>query len=165
MTPGDVTGLTTGMSAVAAGYFHTCAVTTAGGLKCWGGNDYGQLGNGTTTDSLTPVNVATPFTDDQLNPGTILIKAVHFTELRTRINVQLVRFGQPTHSFTNPIVAGVSVIQALDLTELYTAANNALTAASQPTIAVPAITPRVTISIVSHINNLRAAVLTMEALP
>jgi alpha-tubulin suppressor-like RCC1 family protein len=42
---------------VATGGHHTCVVTPSGSLQCWGSNGYGQLGNGTTTDSLVPVNV------------------------------------------------------------------------------------------------------------
>jgi alpha-tubulin suppressor-like RCC1 family protein len=46
-----------GLVAVAGGYEHACALTTAGGVQCWGQNGSGQLGNATTTPSLAPIAV------------------------------------------------------------------------------------------------------------
>ncbi len=46
------------ISALAAGYDHACAVSATGTLGCWGENQWGQLGDGTTTDRLRPVSIA-----------------------------------------------------------------------------------------------------------
>ena len=51
------TGLLSGIASIAAGFAHTCAVSTTGGVYCWGYNPYGQLGNNSTTQSNAPVQV------------------------------------------------------------------------------------------------------------
>ncbi|MCX6409497.1 MAG: RCC1 domain-containing protein [Actinobacteria bacterium] len=43
---------------IAPGGAHTCALTTSGGVKCWGRGNYGRLVNGAApNDQLTPVDI------------------------------------------------------------------------------------------------------------
>jgi hypothetical protein len=52
-----------GVAAVSNWGLSACGFTTAGGAWCWGRNDFGQLGDGTTTGRLTPVQVTGLSTD------------------------------------------------------------------------------------------------------
>uniref|UniRef100_UPI00048990A2 RCC1 domain-containing protein n=1 Tax=Salinispora fenicalii TaxID=1137263 RepID=UPI00048990A2 len=50
----------TTITTVAAGAYHSLALTSADTLLAWGYNIFGQLGDGTTTDKSTPVAVDLP---------------------------------------------------------------------------------------------------------
>jgi alpha-tubulin suppressor-like RCC1 family protein len=58
LTPTPVLGLESGVATINLGSNHSCAVTKAGAVRCWGGNTFGQLGNGGTTDQSTSVAVS-----------------------------------------------------------------------------------------------------------
>jgi len=55
--PITVSGIS-GAIAVVGGGYHVCAVLSDQTMRCWGENDFGELGNGSTANSSTPVPVS-----------------------------------------------------------------------------------------------------------
>jgi alpha-tubulin suppressor-like RCC1 family protein len=65
-----------GVSQVAAGDGHACACRNDGSVVCWGDNSQGQLGDGTTNDSSSPVPVEGLPASDLLAAGDMFACAV-----------------------------------------------------------------------------------------
>ena len=67
--PVDVSGITGATRISADGGWHTCALLPGGAVKCWGNNDYGQLGNGSWASSSVPVDVSAIADATQVSVG------------------------------------------------------------------------------------------------
>jgi hypothetical protein len=52
--PGPVPGLPSAVVALAGGWYHTCALLADGHVRCWGENQFGELGDGTLADHDDP---------------------------------------------------------------------------------------------------------------
>jgi alpha-tubulin suppressor-like RCC1 family protein len=77
-TPGTVTVSTSvalaGVTGIAAGAYHSLAIV-AGGVRSWGYNGLGQLGNNTFTDSSVPVDVQAPLGETGFLKGVSAVAA------------------------------------------------------------------------------------------
>ena len=108
------------------------------------------------------------FTDDPLISGTAPIRAIHFAELRGRINALRVRFGLQPFTWTDAILTGITVstvhIEQLReaLIAAYLAAIGAGVNITLPSFSDNPLVPQQTPARTIHIEQLRAAVLVLE---
>ena len=111
------------------------------------------------------VRVTAPFTDDPIVPGVTPVRAVHFTELRARIDVLRSEAGLASFRWMDPeLRAGVTRVRLVHLLELREALAAAYAAAGRAaprwTDASPA--SGSTPIRAAHVTELRAAVLALE---
>jgi alpha-tubulin suppressor-like RCC1 family protein len=59
-TPVRVSGISGAVAVTAGWWHHSCALLGDATVRCWGMNEWGQLGNGTATGSSTPVLMRGP---------------------------------------------------------------------------------------------------------
>ena len=110
-------------------------------------------------------SVSIPFTDDPIRPGVTPVRAVHFTELRTRIDGLRSAAGLERFAWTDPILTpGVTPVRLVHFLELRSSLAAAYAAAGRPaprwTDAVPvAGTTRIR---AAQLMELRAAVVALE---
>lgn len=86
---------------------------------------------GTSGDSNVDLATTVIFTDDPLQPGVTVIKAVHLAQLRTAVNAVRALAGLAAATFTDAASPGV-VVKAVHITELRTALDQALSALGLP---------------------------------
>ncbi|MBW2263463.1 MAG: hypothetical protein JRG91_15970 [Deltaproteobacteria bacterium] len=95
LSPADVVGLS-GADQVCGGFYHSCARLTSGQVRCWGRNTYGELGNGTSTRSLTPVGVL-PVTGSGYLGGVLEISCGNYHNCARLSSGQMVCWGFNGH--------------------------------------------------------------------
>ena len=57
VTPLDVAGLTSNISAIAAGKQHSCALEISGTVRCWGDNRHREVGEESESEKVRPVEL------------------------------------------------------------------------------------------------------------
>ena len=115
--------------------------------------------------AITPTGGVNGFTDDPLVPGVTPVKAVHFRELRTRIDALRTGAGLSAYAWTDPaLTPGLSRVRSVHLTELRTALDAAYAAAGQPSPAYTdaRVTAGTTPIRAAHVTELRTAVVELE---
>ena len=87
-------------------------------------------GSTRTATQLFRVTVLQPFTDHPIVPGETPVKALHFTELRSRIDALRSTAGLGRFAWTDPVLrAGVTRVRLVHLTDLRSALAEAYSAA------------------------------------
>ena len=125
-------------------------------------------GSNTSANQRFTVTVTVPFTDDPLVPGVTPVKAVHFTELRARIDEVLVAAGLEPFSWTDPVLtAGVTPVRRQHLDEMRAMLNVAYdrTGRARPRWTDPVSVRGTTPIKAVHLMELRAALMALSATP
>ena len=151
-----VSGSTATVRAVSAGTVTVTVTATDVG---------GSNATATLAFRVTVALALTTFTDDPILPGVTPIKAVHFMELRQRIDLLRVGAGLPGFAWTDPVLtAGVTPVRLPHLLELRRALSAAYRASGRAGPVFTDAVPRSGTTVIRavHLSELRAAVVALE---
>jgi hypothetical protein len=136
-----------------------------GGLTFVGVQGANTLGSTGRITGIAFAAVVPPFIDEPFSGLTPVIKAVHITELRTRIDAVRAQYGLGPYTYTHPtLTVGLTLVQAIHLSDLRLALADVYiaTGTAQPSYTDPTLTSGATVVKLAHITELRAAVLAIE---
>ena len=104
-----------------------------------------------------------PFTDEPVTAGVTVIKGVHITELRARVDILRARYGVPAFNWMDPAIGATTQVRAQHILDLRTALGPAYVAANMtpPTYTDPALAAGMPPK-AAYINELRAAIITLD---
>ena len=176
-------GQTAGLAVVATGsslsyqWYAGTSGTTASPIRGAAANTYTTLpltrtrrywvrvSNGAGSVDSNTATITVTFTDSTLTAGSSVIRIVHVTELRARIDALRIARGLGVYAWIDPgLVARSTPVRAVHITDMRTALSQVYVAAGRmpPTFTDPVLTPAVTLVKRAHIDELRAAVLAIE---
>ena len=128
--------------------------------------DRGGLSAAQTFTVTVSTTVTGPFTNDPIRPGVTPVRAVHFTELRARIEALRREMGLGRFVWTDPVltvgVTPVRLVHLLELREALAAAYAAAGRAAPRWAAAAAAGEGTTLIRAAHLMELRAAVVALE---
>ena len=127
--------------------------------------DVGGSNTAATQSFTVTVTAVAPFTDHPIVPGETPVRAIHFSELRSRIDALRTRGGLAAYGWTDPVLtARVTPVRLVHLLELRSALAGAYAAAGRQapswTDAAPAAGAAPIRAV--HLMELRAAVAALE---
>jgi hypothetical protein len=116
-------------------------------------------------DALGAVGRTHPaFVDNPLVAGVSIVKAVHITQLRSRVNALRVRCGLAEFTFSDPALAAGAFARGVHVVELRSALNAAYAACgvTAPIYTDSSVTAGSTVIKAAHLAELRAAIVVLE---
>jgi alpha-tubulin suppressor-like RCC1 family protein len=161
-TPAVVTGLTGTVVDVTTGTSHACAVMSTGEVRCWGLNDFGQLGIGTQLNVATATAIATlnvvPTTTTTSTTTTTLAPTTTSTTTTTLAPTTTSTTSVPPTTTTTAITTTTTVAESV-------AGSETATTSTQPYVKTVSLIHHIVVREGSHVSAAKLAASVSLSIP